>query len=59
MSKGGRLVLIKSSLSNFPTYFMSLFPIPRKFKRLFVGKYGGKKKDIRKGWEDFSLRLAI
>lgn len=29
MSIGGRLTLIKSSLSNLPLYFMSLFPIPQ------------------------------
>ena len=28
LSKGGRVTLIKSTLSNFPTYFLSLFPIP-------------------------------
>ena len=28
LSKGGRLTLIKSSLSNLPTYFLSLFRIP-------------------------------
>jgi hypothetical protein len=27
-SKGGRLTLIKSTLSNLPTYYLSLFPIP-------------------------------
>jgi hypothetical protein len=27
-SKGGRLTLLKSTLSNFPTYYLSLFPIP-------------------------------
>ena len=27
-SKGGRLTLIKSTLSNLPTYLLSLFPIP-------------------------------
>jgi len=26
--KGGRLTLIKSTLSNLPTYYLSLFPIP-------------------------------
>nr|CCA66178.1 hypothetical protein [Beta vulgaris subsp. vulgaris] len=29
LSIGGRLTLIKSSLSNLPLYFMSLFPIPK------------------------------
>ena len=26
--KGGRVTLIRSTLSNLPTYFLSLFPIP-------------------------------
>uniref|UniRef100_A0A2N9GTW6 Reverse transcriptase domain-containing protein n=1 Tax=Fagus sylvatica TaxID=28930 RepID=A0A2N9GTW6_FAGSY len=28
LSKGGRVTLIKSTLSSIPTYFLSLFPIP-------------------------------
>jgi hypothetical protein len=28
--KGGRLTLIKSTLSNLPTYLLSMFPIPLK-----------------------------
>jgi hypothetical protein len=28
LSKGGRVTLIKSTLSNQPTYLLSLFPIP-------------------------------
>uniref|UniRef100_A0A2N9F8U3 Reverse transcriptase domain-containing protein n=1 Tax=Fagus sylvatica TaxID=28930 RepID=A0A2N9F8U3_FAGSY len=28
LSKGGKVTLIKSTLSNLPTYFLSLFPIP-------------------------------
>ena len=28
LSKGGRLTLLKSTLSSFPTYFLSLFTIP-------------------------------
>ena len=30
LPKGGRVVLIKSTLSNLPTYLLSLFPIPAK-----------------------------
>ena len=32
LSKGGRLVLLKSNLSNLPIYFMSLFVIPKKVR---------------------------
>jgi hypothetical protein len=28
LSKGGRVTLIKSTLTNLPTYLLSLFPIP-------------------------------
>ena len=28
LSKGGKVTHIKSTLSNLPTYFLSLFPIP-------------------------------
>jgi hypothetical protein len=28
LSKGGKATLVKSTLSNIPTYFLSLFPIP-------------------------------
>jgi hypothetical protein len=27
LSKGGRVTLIKSTLSNLPTHFMSIFPL--------------------------------
>ena len=29
MSKGGRLTLLKSTLSSLPTYYLSLFTIPK------------------------------
>ena len=39
-SKGGRLTLIQATLSNFPTYYMSLFEMPQKVAadigRLFI-----------------------
>jgi hypothetical protein len=44
LSKGGRVTLIKSTISNMPTYMLSLFPIPtqvanhiEKIQRDFLG----------------------
>jgi hypothetical protein len=33
LSKGGRFTLIKCTLSNLPTYFLSLFPVPMSVAR--------------------------
>jgi hypothetical protein len=33
LSKGGRVTLIKSTLSNLPTYMLSLFPIPAQVEK--------------------------
>jgi hypothetical protein len=56
LSKGGRLTLIKSTLSNLPIYFLSLFPIPasvakriEKIQRDFLWKGLG---------EDFKFHLV-
>jgi hypothetical protein len=50
LSKGGQLTLIKSTLSNLPTYYPSLFPVPmsvakrmEKIQRVFL--WGGMRDD--------------
>jgi hypothetical protein len=57
LSRGGRLTLIKSTLSNLPTYFLSLFHLPagiaRRLERiqrdfLWDGVYGEHKLHLAK-----------
>jgi hypothetical protein len=52
LPKGGRITFIKSTLSNLPTYFMSLFPLPtsvanriEKFQRDFL--WGGSSEEFK------------
>ena len=33
LSKGGKVTLLKSSLSSLPTYFLSLLPLPGKMAK--------------------------
>ena len=64
MSKGGRLVLIKSTPSSFQTHFMSNFAILREVRirleenleRFLVGKSFGMKKDASNELVDFLQR---
>jgi hypothetical protein len=59
LSKGGRLTLLKSTLSSLPTYFLSLFTIPfsvvrriEKLQRdLFWGGLGDEVKHHLVGWD--------
>lgn len=64
LSIGGRITLIKSSLTNLPVYFMSIFPIPKgviekinKIIRAFLWSGDSKKKAISLvAWNQFRCR---
>ena len=55
LSKGGRLTLLKSTLSSLPTYFLSLFTIPthvaNKIERLQRDLLWGDSKTHLVGWD--------
>jgi hypothetical protein len=67
LSKGGRLTLIKSMLSNLPIYYLSLFPVPmsvankiEKIQRDFLwGGMGDEKKLHLVSWNQVCCRLRI
>ena len=65
LSKGGRITLMKSTLSSLPTYFLSLFPMPvsvarciDKFQRDFLwGDMGEGKKFHLVNWSQICQPL--
>uniref|UniRef100_A0A2N9GE45 Reverse transcriptase domain-containing protein n=1 Tax=Fagus sylvatica TaxID=28930 RepID=A0A2N9GE45_FAGSY len=66
LSKGGRLTLLKSTLSSLPTYFLSLFTIPKsvanrleKLQRDFLwGGMGNNFKHHLVGWDNVCVPKA-
>lgn len=59
ISMGGRITLIKATLSNLPVYYMSLFKMPlkiisqvKKYQRDFLWKGGFDKKDHLVNWKE-------
>ena len=67
LSKGDRLTLLRSTLSSFPTYFLSLFTIPKavvarmkSIQRNFLwGSFEGSFKYPLVAWENVCLLVAL
>ena len=67
LSKGGRLTLLRSTLSSFPTYFLSLFTIPKvvaarmeSIQRNFLwGSSEGSFKYLLVAWEKVCLPVEL
>ena len=62
LSKGGRLTLLKSTLSSLPTYFLSLFTIPthvaNKIEKLHRDFLWGDPKTHLLGWDKMCMPMA-
>ena len=67
LSKGGRLMLLKSTLSSLPTYYLSLFTIPKSvaarlesIQRNFLwGSFEGSFKYPLVAWENVCLLIEM
>ena len=67
LSKGGRLTLLKSTLSSLPTYYLSLFTIPQameaRIERIQRNFHWGTSKEVFKyplvAWDKVCLLVEV